>query len=290
MTAAAALSGAVKRFGRIVALDGVDVCVESGDVHALLGANGAGKTTAIALLLGLRRPNAGTARVFGRDPRSATARAAIGVTPQEVAFPPTARVVELLDLVRAHYERPPPVDALVERFGLGALRRRQAGGLSGGEKRRLALALAFAGSPRAVFLDEPTTGLDVDARAELWETVREFAAAGGTVLLTTHDLDEAEALATRVTVLGAGVVLAAGTVDEIRRAARLQRVVLRTDAVPPIAGVARVANEGDRTTLYTHDAGAVLTALVYARVPLDGLEVRRATLEEAVTALTKGPR
>jgi ABC-2 type transport system ATP-binding protein len=194
---AAALRSVTKRFG------------------AVLGPNGAGKTTALAILLGLRRPDRGRAQLFGDDPRLPSARAAIGVTPQECGFPPTLRVVEILDLVRAHFPCPAARDDLLDRFRLAGVARRQAGGLSGGEQRRLALALAFAGRPRALFLDEPTSGLDVDARRAVWREIELYASGGGTVLVTTHQLDEAEALATRIVLLSGGRVAAQGDVAEL---------------------------------------------------------------------------
>ena len=219
MSLPAELAGVEKRLGRSQALAGVDLALREGEVLALLGPNGAGKTTAVRLLLGLRRPDGGTARVFGRDPTVPDARRPLGSTPQDVSFPPTLRVLELVDLVRAHYEHPLPAAELLERFGLDELAGRQAGGLSGGERRRLALALGFAGRPRAVLLDEPTTGLDVESRREAWAHIRAFSAAGGAVLLTTHSLEEAEALASRIAVIHLGRIVAEGTPTEIRGAA-----------------------------------------------------------------------
>jgi ABC-2 type transport system ATP-binding protein len=216
---AAALRAVTKRFGDMVALDRVDLELRVGEVLALLGPNGAGKTTALSIMLGLRRPDSGRAELFGKDPRRPEARGAIGVTPQEIGFPPTLRVREIIDLVRAHYEAPTATVHLLERFGLAEVARRQAGGLSGGERRRLSVALAFAGQPLAVFLDEPTTGLDVESRRLVWRELEEYAAAGRTVLLTTHYLEEAEALATRVVLLAQGRVVAQGSPEKVAASA-----------------------------------------------------------------------
>jgi ABC-2 type transport system ATP-binding protein len=233
---AAALRGVTKRFGELVALDDVSLELASGEVIALLGPNGAGKTTALSILLGLRRPDSGRAELFGDDPRRPSSRSAIGVTPQEDGFPPTLRVAEIVDLVRAHFPSPAERGELLDRFRLVAIARRQAGGLSGGERRRLALALAFAGRPRAVFLDEPSAGLDVEARRALWREIELFAGDGGTVLLTTHHLEEAESLASRIVVLARGRVAAEGDAAELLAAAGasgLEAAYLRLTGSPP---------------------------------------------------------
>ena len=212
---AAALRGVTKRFGAVVALDQVDLELRGGEVLALLGPNGAGKTTALSLMLGLRRPDVGEVELFGADPRHSSSRAAVGVTPQDASFPPTLRVREIADLVRAHYAAPVSTTDLLARFGLVECQRRQAGGLSGGERRRLSVALAFAGRPLAVFMDEPTTGLDVEARRAVWSELEAYAASGGTILLTTHYLEEAEALASRVVLLSRGRIAAEGSAREL---------------------------------------------------------------------------
>ena len=180
-------------------------------------------------MLGLRRPTSGTVELFGGDPRDAVNRRRIGNTPQETGLPPLLRVREVVDFVAGHYERAVPTGELLERFGLEDLARRQTGGLSGGQKRRLAVALAFVGHPRLVFLDEPTTGLDVDARHALWQAIREFHADGGTVVLTSHYLEEVQALAERVVVIDRGRVLADDTLDAVRAVVDVRRVSLRTD-------------------------------------------------------------
>jgi ABC-2 type transport system ATP-binding protein len=222
---AAELRGAGKRFGDTVALDDVDLDVRYGDTLALVGPNGAGKSTAVSLLLGLRRPDAGAARLCGLDPTQPSARRTIGVVPQEIDLPPALRVAEIVDLVRAHHPAPEARGPLLERFGLARLARRQAGGLSAGQRRRVALALAFAGRPRLLFLDEPTAGLDLESRQGLWRDLRAHAAQGGATLLTTHHLDEVATLADRLVVLKRGRVVGSGTVDEIRAGRSLEEAV-----------------------------------------------------------------
>ena len=208
--------GVEKRFGEIAALRGVDLSVGLGETVALLGPNGAGKTTLVGLLLGVRRPSAGTVELFGRDPRQWRNRTVVGITPQETSFPPTLRCREVVSFVRAHYPDGPTTYEVLERFDLLELAGRQTGGLSGGQRRRLAVALAFTGTPRLVVLDEPTTGLDVESRRGVWDAIRAYATAGGTVLFATHNLEEAEALANRIVVVARGIVLADGTPTEIK--------------------------------------------------------------------------
>lgn len=211
--------GVEKRFGTITALRGIDLSVEQGETVALLGPNGAGKTTLVGILLGIRRPDAGSVELFGRDPQHWRSRAVVGTTPQETSFPPTLRCREVVDFVRAHYASGPSSGELLEQFELCALGSRQTGGLSGGQRRRLAVALAFAGAPRLVVLDEPTTGLDVEARRGVWDAIRAYAAGDGTTLIATHNLQEAEALADRVVVVAAGAVRADGSATAIKQLA-----------------------------------------------------------------------
>jgi ABC-2 type transport system ATP-binding protein len=275
-----------KRFGRTVALAGVTVAIRRGEVVALLGPNGAGKTTALSLLLGLRRPDAGEAALFERDPRSPQARRTIGATPQESGYAPTLTVAEHVDLVRAHYDDPAATTDILEQFGLAALRDRQAGGLSGGQRRRLAIALAFAGKPEAVFLDEPTVGLDVEARRAIWDVIGRYARDGGTVVLSTHNLEEAEALAGRIVVLAHGTIVADGSPDEIKAHSGFRRVRLRTQPLPELPGVLRLEQGQSHTELDVEDVHAVMRRLVEAGVELGELEVTRVSLEEAFLLLT----
>ena len=277
----AALERVSKSYGRTRALVDVSLAAERGTVLALLGPNGAGKTTALSLLVGLRRPDHGLALLFGADPRRAEARRALGVTPQEAAYPGSLRVREIVELVRAHYPRPAPTAALLERFGLAELAGRQAGGLSGGERRRLSVALAFAGSPALVVLDEPTAGLDLESRRATWAAIRAFSARGGTVVLTTHHLEEAEALATHVVLVDHGRVTRHGTVAKLRASSGLGRV--RFSAEPLPNGLdGRVVEEDGTITVYTARPNAVVRQLVEAGARLDRLEVMRPSLEEVL--------
>ena len=282
----ASLRGVHKAFAGAPALRGIDLEVGAGEVVALLGPNGAGKTTAISVLLGQRRADRGQALLFGREPATREVRRAIGVTPQDAAFPPNLRVGEVIALVRAHFPEPMAAAPLAERFGLSSLVARQTGGLSGGERRRLAVALAFAGSPRAVFLDEPTTGLDVEARREVWRRLAAYSGEGGTVLLTTHYLEEADALATRIVVIDRGSIVATGSPDEIRARIAVKRVRFRAAELPELPGIVRADTDADRHTVHTADADALVTALVSSGVAFSDLEVQAASLEEAFLALT----
>jgi len=282
MTAVAELAGVRKAYGTTKALDGVDLRISPGEVVALLGANGAGKTTAIRILLGLRRPDAGSALLFGLDPRAPAARSRCGATPQETDLPDTLRVHELLDFVRAHYERPLPVADALARFGLDELAARQCGGLSGGQRRRLAVALAFVGDPQLVFLDEPSSGLDAASRQRLWDAIRTAAEYGRSIVLTTHDLVEAEALATRVIVLAHGRVQLEGSPAEIASRAGVQTIRIRLQQLPPLEGVDDVVPNGRRVALLTRDAATVVRALVAAGADLDEIEITQPGLEHAL--------
>jgi ABC-2 type transport system ATP-binding protein len=280
-----------RRYGDVLALDDLSLDVPAGQLVGLLGPNGAGKSTLVNLFTGLRRPSSGTVELCGRDPRQAAARATLGVTPQETGLPSSLRVGEVVDYTRAHFPDAMSRDEVLARFDLTDLVRRQTGGLSGGQKRRLAVALAFVGRPRIVFLDEPTTGLDVEARRSLWDAVREFHAEGGTVVLTSHYLEEVEALAQRVVVIGGGRVLADDTVGAVRGLVAIRRVSVSTAApVPDLPGIVGRERDGERTHLLTPDADRLVRDLVAKDVPFTGLEVRPTSLEEAFLTLTGSTR
>jgi ABC-2 type transport system ATP-binding protein len=277
---------ATRSYGSVTALDGVSLDVPAGQLLGLLGPNGAGKTTLLQLLAGLRKPTSGTVELFGGDPREASRRRRLGCTPQETGLPPTLRVQEVVDFVAGHFDHPVPTGELLEQFGLTGLDRRQTGGLSGGQKRRLVVAVAFVGRPDLVLLDEPTTGLDVEARHALWDAVRIYHQGGGTVVLTSHYLEEVEALAERVVVIDQGRVRADGTLTEVRSLVPARRVRLRAPDLPDLAGVERSSHDGDLYELWTADSDALVRQLVTTGVPFRNLEVATASLEDAFLALT----
>jgi ABC-2 type transport system ATP-binding protein len=276
-----------KSFGQIHALRGVDLQVCRGEILALLGPNGAGKTTAIGILLGRRTPDRGRVALLGRDPRLPSSRSRIGAALQETGLPPNLTVTEVTDLVRAHFEHPRSTEDLLAQVGLTDLRDRQTGGLSGGQKRRFAVALSFAGNPEVAFLDEPTSGLDVASRQSLWQAIRSYRDGGGTVLLTTHYLEEAEALASRVSVIARGQIVAHGSVDEIKAHARLKRVQFKAPFLPHLTQIACIEQVNGLYTLYTPDPDQLVRDLIKCRVPFHSLEVSQASLEEAFLALTE---
>ena len=279
-----------RRYGDVLALDRVDLTVRAGELVGLLGPNGAGKSTLINLLVGLRRPTNGRVELCGGDPRDPESRRQLGVTPQETGLPGTLRVGEVVDFVSAHFPDPVPRGELLDRFGLADQVRRQTGGLSGGQRRRLAVALAFVGRPRLVVLDEPTTGLDVEARHALWDAIRGFHADGGTVLLSSHYLEEVEALAQRVVVIGHGRVLADDSVAAIRGIVGVRRVSMVADDLPPLPGVVATERADGRVHLLTTDADQLVRDLVTAGVAFRDLEVRPTSLEEAFLAITADDR
>ncbi|MEV0821693.1 ABC transporter ATP-binding protein [Nonomuraea rubra] len=278
-----------RRYGDVQALDRVSLDIRAGELVGLLGPNGAGKSTLINLFVGLRRPTSGVVELLGGSPQDPAVRRGIGVTPQETGLPETLRVGEIVDFVSAHFPDREDRGELLARFGLEDLVKRQVGGLSGGQRRRLAVALAFAGKPRLVFLDEPTTGLDVEARRSLWAGVRAFHEDGGAVLLTSHYLEEIEALAERVVVVGSGRVLADDTVRAVRDLVGVRRVSFDAPGqpeLPELPGVLGAERVDGRVDLMTTDPDRLVIELVRSGTPFSGLEIRPTTLEEAFLALT----
>jgi ABC-2 type transport system ATP-binding protein len=288
--AVARLSGVTKRYGAVKALDDVDLGLARGQVTALLGPNGAGKTTTVKLLLGLAQPSAGKVAVFGGDPRARAQRCRIGAMLQIAKVPETLRVGEHLKLFASYYPQPLALDEVAEAAGLSGLEHRLYGKLSGGQQKRLQFALAVVGDPDLLFLDEPTTGLDVESRRALWRQIRRLTAAGKTVLLTTHYLEEADALADRVVVIGDGRLLADGSPAEIKAQVAARRVRCTTrlaaEELAALPAVARVERHNETLEIHTSEAEAVVRELLARDPALADLEVTGAGLEEAFLDLT----
>lgn len=244
-----------KRYGTVQALADVDLAVEPGELLALLGPNGAGKSTAVALCLGLAEPDSGEVGLFGERPQSLAARRRIGVMLQDAGIPDTLKVHELLEQTRSCYAQPFDVDDCVRMAGLDGLLHRPYGRLSGGQKRRVQFAMAICGRPGVLFLDEPTVGLDVEARSALWQAIRDLVSAGCAVVLTTHYLEEAEALADRVVVLAQGRIVATGSVAQIRARITQRRIrcisSLDPDAIGAWPEVRSVCRDGERIDIVT---------------------------------------
>jgi ABC-2 type transport system ATP-binding protein len=287
----AELQGACKRYGKTTALDGLDLRVPGGQMLAVLGPNGAGKTTAISLLLGLQQPDAGSARLFGRPPHDLESRRQIGVMMQEVFLAPELRVREQIDLVASYYPDPLSPEAVMEITHTAELAEHPYGKLSGGQKRQAQFAMAICGRPQLLFLDEPTVGLDVQARQRMWITLRQIVRDGASIVLTTHYLEEAEALADRVAVLAHGRLIASGSVNEIRGLVVRKQVICSTslgaEEVASWPGVESATRDNDRLHISTSRAEAVVRRLLAADEDLQELEVRRAGLADAFTELTR---
>ncbi len=278
--------GVTRDFGTVRALDAVDVDVLPGSFVGLLGPNGAGKTTLLSLMTGLRKPTSGTVRLFSGDPSTPRSRRRLGVTPQDTGLPETLRVREVLAFVARHFPAPMPTDDLLGQFGLGDCANKQTGALSGGQKRRLTVALAFVGRPDLVVLDEPTTGLDVESRHALWQALRDYHQDGGTVLLTSHYLDEVDALADRVVVVDRGRLLTDAAPSVIKARVAVRTVTLRAETIPELDHVTHSERDGDRITLLTRDSDQLVVDLVRSGTPFHDLEINATSLEDAFISLT----
>jgi ABC-2 type transport system ATP-binding protein len=294
--------GLTKRYGDTIAVDGIDLTVRHTEIFALLGPNGAGKTTTLEMLEGYRRPDGGTISVLGQDPSRAGLewRARIGLVLQASKLPEELTVAELVGRYAGYYPHPRDVEETIELVGLSGKRKARAGQLSGGQQRRLDVAIALVGDPDLVFLDEPTTGFDPAARRQAWSMVENLRTLGKTVLLTTHYMDEAEELADRLAVIVAGRVVAEGTPETVggRDTAPVHlsfsAVGLTADDRERLAPIGTVARDGDQVVLTASDPGRAAAQLVdwsrETRHALTGLEIRRPSLEDVYLTLAGSAR
>lgn len=285
----AALTGVTKALGGNAVLDALDLTVRAGEVTALLGPNGAGKTTSVSLLTGRLAPDAGEARLFGLNPVRPAARTRMGVMLQSAGLPDVLTVCEMVTLQSGYYPDPRPVDETLAIAGLTDLAQRRCGALSGGQARRVQYALAICGRPDLLVLDEPTAAMDRESRIALWATVRDAADAGAAVLLTSHDLAEADALADRVLVMDRGRVIADDTPAAIRAqvgGATLRcRTALSAANIDAMPAVRRVERAGADCVIQSGDAVATARALLGADPDLADLRISDASLEDALSGL-----
>ncbi|WP_055489778.1 ABC transporter ATP-binding protein [Streptomyces sp. TP-A0356] len=287
---AVSFTGAVKTYGALRAVDGVDLRIATGETVALLGRNGAGKSTAISLLLGLNEPDDGTVELFGGPPERAVRAGRVGAMLQEARAVPRVTVRELVSFVAGRYPDPLPVARALELAGIADLAGRRVDRLSGGQTQRVRFAVALAGNPSLLVLDEPTAALDVEARHAFWDSMRTYAHRGHTVLFSTHYLEEADAYADRIVVLDRGRVVADGTGEQLRKAAGGTLVSIDlggrgTEELGLLPGVRSVEVRGGRALLRTDDSDATVVALAGLGA-IRGLEVTPASLDEAFLALT----
>jgi ABC-2 type transport system ATP-binding protein len=288
----ATFDGVTRRYGHVTAVDGLWLQIQRGQTVALLGPNGAGKTSTVELLLGLASPDVGVIGLFGGPPADAVAAGRVGAMLQDAGLPQGARVAELIGLVRSLYPDPLTLQDTLRLTDLEPLARRQVQRLSGGQRQRVRLALALAGNPELLVLDEPTAALDVDARRTFWERVRGYVSAGRTVLFATHRLEEADAVADRVVVIAGGRLLADGTPDQVKaQAAGRSTISVAADGLSRhllenLPAVETVRQDRGRVTLSTSDPDATIRALLHQAPHVQGLEVTRAGMEEAFLQLT----
>ncbi|HZQ18466.1 MAG TPA: ABC transporter ATP-binding protein [Terriglobales bacterium] len=288
---AALMANVSKKYGTVQALKNFSLQVRTGELTAVLGPNGAGKTTAIKLLLGLARPSSGAVSVFGADPMLAATRVRVGAMLQVGRVPETLRVWEHIDLFSSYYPKPLPISEALAIAGIATLRDRKFGDLSGGQKQRVLFALAICGDPDLLFLDEPTVGLDVEARHLLWDEIRQLISRGKTVVLTTHYLEEADALASRIVVVNKGSIIAEGSPAEIKARSAGKKIrcltYLSADLIRSLPGVADVQQDRGATVIHTSTAENVLRDLFRRDLEISELEVIGAGLEDAFLALTQ---
>ncbi len=280
-----------KSYGNIVALHNVNLEVRTGELLALLGPNGAGKTTLVHVLLGMARPDAGSVSVFGADPYTGEMQTRVGALLQVGRVPETLKVREHIDLFSSYYPNPLSMDETLAIAGLTEIKNRPYGELPGGQKQRVLFAIAICGDPDLLFLDEPTVGLDVESRRLMWTQIRSLIARGKTILLTTHYLNEADALADRILVLNQGAIIAEGTPAEIKARAMGKQIRctsrLSLDEVLRVPGVLSAKADRNAFELQVDAAEPVVRELLQRDKWLTDLEVTNAGLEEAFLALTQ---
>jgi len=276
-----------KTFKHKKAVNNVSFHVEKGQIVALLGPNGAGKTTTISMMLGLKDPSEGSVSIFGKSPKQRAVRNRLGAMLQEVSVIDSISVEEAIDLFRSYYTNPVAKETLLQLSNLESEKRQRCEKLSGGQKRRLNFALALAGNPDLLFLDEPTVGMDITSRKAFWETIRKLASEGKTIILTTHYLEEADALADRILLFANGEIIADGTPEEMKATISRKTISfytkekIPTDLLKGLPHVTAVQFHEPRVILTTDDTDATLQAIYKENLPVTDISVERGSLDEA---------
>jgi ABC-2 type transport system ATP-binding protein len=289
-THAIELTGISKKFGDLMAVDHIDLTIGRGEVLALLGPNGAGKSTTIDIALGLSRPTAGTAKLFGNDPREAVVAGRVGAMLQGGALLPELTVAQSIALIASAHKHPLPVEEAMARAGVADIARQKVSKLSGGQLQRARFAVAVVSNPELLILDEPTAAMDVESRREFWRSMREFTDQGRTVVFATHYLDEADDFADRIVILNSGSIVADGTPAEVKAVVSGRVIRFRTaadaGALGTLHGVHSLERRDDRYTLVCDDSDAVLRELLHAFPTAHDIEVVSHTMDDAFLALT----
>jgi ABC-2 type transport system ATP-binding protein len=287
----ATLTGVSKKYGKTTALDGIDLTINRGEVMAVLGPNGAGKTTLINLLLGRLSVGGGQVSVFGEQPGSLAAKRQIGAMLQVASLPDTLKVKEHIKLFQSYYPAPMAYRQIIDYAGLGDIENKLSRDLSGGQRQRLLFALAICGNPQLLFLDEPSVGMDIEARRGLWQAIRDLQASGTTVILTTHYLEEADALSDQIVMINQGKVVAQGTPQSIK--AHVATKVIRfasnaaVDSLSTIADVSQIKTSGKYYELQSSNPVNTLKSLLVKLSDIDDLTISGAALEDAFMTLTE---
>ncbi|PEK35664.1 ABC transporter ATP-binding protein [Bacillus pseudomycoides] len=281
------VNGVSKTFKHKKAVNNVSFHVEKGQIVALLGPNGAGKTTTISMMLGLKDPSEGSVSIFGKSLKQRAVRNRLGAMLQEVSVIDSISVEEAIDLFRSYYTNPVAKETLLQLSNLESEKRQRCEKLSGGQKRRLNFALALAGNPDLLFLDEPTVGMDITSRKAFWETIRKLASEGKTIILTTHYLEEADVLADRILLFANGEIIADGTPEEMKATISRKTISfytkekIPTDLLKGLPHVTAVQFHEPRVILTTDDTDATLQAIYKENLPVTDISVERGSLDEA---------
>lgn len=276
-----------KSFASKVVLSGVSFALRPGELFTLLGPNGAGKTTLIDLCLGLRKLDKGNITIYGHSPNSLPAKKLYTTTPQDLDFPKNLSVLDLLHFMSQHYDHSYSVDECLDQFDLAKIANRQTGGLSGGEKRRLALALAFIGKPKLIFLDEPTTGLDINSRKSFWNKVANYIKQGGSIVLTTHYLEEAEKLSNRVGLLKDGQMIYTGDVQGLVNKVGFKKIEFYCEENLDLPKNMKYVKSENIYTIYEQNSDKLVRDLITSNKQITNLKIQSANLEQAFLLLTE---